>query len=428
MNPVLLKPGSDLRSHVVVMGRPAGHLDAGEYAGDAGGARRERRTRPSTTWRAASTSWSARAPAARPRSTCGRTTSSTWGWPATPRCRRCWSGTSTGAGCSPRMHGTLALLEEADQALVGGLVVNKFRGDAGLLRARAGRRRDGDRPAGARRAAVAAGAVAGLRGLAVGARPAGRADRAGRRLRVAVVRLPRISNFTDVDALCLEPGLEVALRRRPPGAGRRRRGRAARHPGDDRRPGAGCASTGSPTRCGATPQAGGAVLGICGGFQMLGREIADPRRRRGPGRDAVAGLGLLDAATTFGARQGARHPGRDRAGRAGDRLRDPPRPGRRSTPARSSRGAAGPARCSGRCGTAAWRATRSAAPGCALAAASPAADGFEAGTASFAAAREAGSTRSPTPLEEHLDLDAVLRLVEHGAPAGLPPVRGGLVG
>ena len=52
--------------------------------------------------------------------------------------------------------------------------------------------------------------------------------------------------------------------------------------------------------------------------------------------------------------------------------------------------------------------------------------GLETGTVSFTEAREARIDAIADALEEHLDLDAVLRLVEHGAP-DLPPVRGGLV-
>ena len=55
-------------------------------------------------------------------------------------------------------------------------------------------------------------------------------------LRVAVIRLPRISNFTDVDALGIEPGVDVTFVTDPRSTGRRRPRRAARHPRDARRP------------------------------------------------------------------------------------------------------------------------------------------------------------------------------------------------
>src|SRR5690606_34920758 len=97
----------------------------------------------------------------------------------------------------------------------------------------------------------------------------------GRPLQVAVVRLPRISNFTDVDALCLEPGLEVTFVA-DPGAVRAADvvvlpGTRATLPGlawlRER-------ALADAVRTHAA--AGGVVLGICGGYPMLGRAIAAP--------------------------------------------------------------------------------------------------------------------------------------------------------
>ena len=249
---------------------------------------------------------------------------------------------------------------------------------------------------------------------------------AGRRLRVAVVRLPRISNFTDLDALGLEPDVEVDFVDDP---------RAVRSADVVVLPGtrATIADLGWLRERGLADAVrdhaarGGPVLGICGGFQMLGREVADPDGVEGPPGARVAGLGLLDATTTFGARQGARHAVRHGAGRPGHRLRDPPRPGAGSAPARSCPAASAPGPCSARCGTAAWRATRSGRPGCGRPPLRPAVAGLRFGAVSFAAAREARIDAIADALEEHLDLDAVLRLVEHGATPGLAPVRGGLV-
>ena len=147
MNPVLLKPGSDRRSHVVVMGRPGGHARRAGLRGRAHRTCATRRTPPSTTWPRATTSSSWRARAARRRSTCAPATTSTWAWPGTARSRRWWSATSTAAGSSRRSSARSPCSTPADQALVAGFVVNKFRGDLDLLRPGLDELRGADRPA-----------------------------------------------------------------------------------------------------------------------------------------------------------------------------------------------------------------------------------------------------------------------------------------
>jgi adenosylcobyric acid synthase len=425
MNPVLLKPGSDLRSHVVVMGRPAGSLAAGEFAGGR-----------AALARAAYDAFDDLA---------GRydvVVCEGAGSPAEINLRAhdyvnlglarhaaipsLLVGDIDRGGVFAAMHGTLALLDEDDQALVCGLVVNKFRGDLGLLR-------------------PGLGAVEGLTGrpvlgvlpwlpglwldsedtLSVRDRP--EATEPGRaRLRVAVVRLPRISNFTDVDALCLEPDLEVSFVADPRSL---RTADVVVLPGTRatiadlgwlREQGLGDAVREHALR-------GGVVLGICGGFQMLGREIADPEGVEGEPGVLVPGLGLLDVMTTFG---------RDKV---------------LSTPAGTALGAPvtgyeihhgrvqvaagedfpGGVRSGPVLGTMWHGCLEGDAFRAALlreAASAVGRDGVVVGTASFAAARESRIDAIADALEEHLDLDAVLRLVEHGAPPNLAPVRGGLVG
>ena len=100
MNPVLLKPGGDSSSQVVLLGRPVGEADALGYAGvqAAAAARSSRSAWP--TCAPGSTRSSAKARAARPRSTCGTPTSRTWTSPAVPAFLSSSSATSTGAGCS----------------------------------------------------------------------------------------------------------------------------------------------------------------------------------------------------------------------------------------------------------------------------------------------------------------------------------------
>ena len=117
-------------------------------------------------------------------------------------------------------------------------------------------------------------------------------------LQIAVVRLPFISNYTDFDALADEPDVNVRYVDDAGRAGRRGRGRAAGHQEHDRRSRAGCARAAWRRRCWPRAAAGTPVIGVCGGYQMLGRRIHDPEHvesRAG----SVDGLGLLDAETTF---------------------------------------------------------------------------------------------------------------------------------
>jgi adenosylcobyric acid synthase len=200
-------------------------------------------------------------------------------------------------GVFASMFGTLALLAPADQALIAGFVINKFRGapellDSGLsmLTELTGR--------------PVYGVLPWRDGLWLDAEDSlalsGGVNHAPFRikdcLRVAVVKLPRISNFTDADALAAEPGVLVRFTDDPaeladadlvvlPGsratvadlAWLRERGLAG--------PISGRARAHRP------------VLGICGGYQMLAEVIDDPVESR-LGR--VAGLGLLPVRVVFG--------------------------------------------------------------------------------------------------------------------------------
>ena len=175
------------------------------------------------------------------------------------------------------------------------------------------------RPPDARRPAVAGRAAARRRGLPR------RRPRAARRpapphgedvLRVAVVRLPRLSNFTDLDALAAEPGVARPLRRPRPRSwptptssccpARRATvadlALAARAPA-------------WPTRVRRHAAAGGPVLGICGGYQMLGPH--DHRRRRVRRRHRRRARPAADATVTFARGEDAGPPGRGR--RSGSR-------------------------------------------------------------------------------------------------------------
>ena len=190
--------------------------------------------------------------------------------------------------------GTHQVLEPADRALVKGFIINRFRGDPALFDAgyRAIENHTGWQGFGV------------LPFLPVIARlPAedavvlerGAPAPAGRR-RVAVPRLPRIANFDDFDPLRLEPGVEVMFC--PPGTPL---------PGDADLivlPGSKATladlhflkAQGWDIDIKAHARRGGAVLGLCGGYQMLGHWVRDPEGVEGPA-GAEAGLGLLDVVT-----------------------------------------------------------------------------------------------------------------------------------
>ena len=158
-----------------------------------------------------------------------------------------------------------------------------------------------------------------------------------------------------------------------------------------------------------------------------GREITDPHGVEGPAGRQVAGLGLLDTVTTFGPEKalgtpvgsalGAPvsgyeiHHGRVRVG-AGDDF-----PG--GTRSGAVFGTMWHGCLEGDAFRSAWLRLVSGLAG---------RSGLETGAVSFAGARERRIDAIADALEEHIDLDAVLRLVEDGAPLNLPPVRGGLVG
>jgi adenosylcobyric acid synthase len=202
-------------------------------------------------------------------------------------------------GVIASLVGTKAVLAPEDAALVRGFVVNKFRGDAALF------------AAGMTRIAQATGWEAlGLIPHFADARllPAedvlalekSRPAKPQARVSIVVPILPHIANFDDLDPLDAEP--DVDLVRVWPGAAL---------PGDADLiilPGSKATiadvvalrAAGFDIDIAAHLRRGGSVLGLCGGFQMLGRVVADPGGIEGP-PSAVEGLGLLDVETTLAA-------------------------------------------------------------------------------------------------------------------------------
>ncbi len=186
-------------------------------------------------------------------------------------------------GVIAQLVGTHALLSRSEQTRLAGYVVNKFRGDIRLF--------DGGIAAIGERTGLAcfgvvpyfadAGLLPAEDSMALaphpnplpagGERESGvqRRTGEGHRVKIAVPLLPRIANFDDLDPLRAEPGVDLVLVR--PGQPLPR----------------------------DVALVSGHILGLCGGYQMLGRRIADPDGCEGPPAE-MPGLGLLDIETVLG--------------------------------------------------------------------------------------------------------------------------------
>ena len=310
-NPVLLKPGGDRRSHVIVRGRPAGDVGAGDYL----------------SWRSRLRDVVAEDLAAL-REEFDVVICEGAGSVAEINLRAgdiANMGLAQAAnlpvvivsdidrgGSLAHLFGTTAVLSADDQQLVRGFLINKFRGDPGILApgldqlaAITGRPTLGvipfdpgiwidaedslQSPVGSR---IGPGADGGTGDPRTG-------GGTGVRLRVAAIRLPRISNSTDAEALACEPGVDVIW---VDDAASVATADLVVLPGTRatladlrwlRERGLADAIAQRVTR-------GGPVLAICGGFQMLCRRIddaveADP----GAGPAVVDGLGLFDVDIRF---------------------------------------------------------------------------------------------------------------------------------
>lgn len=204
-------------------------------------------------------------------------------------------------GVIASLVGTRHVLDADDAAMIRGFIVNKMRGDPTLFAdgMTAIARLTGWAPLGlvpffpeARK--LPAEDALGLRDLMKSAQ---RNDPA--KLLIAVPLLPRISNFDDLDPLRNEPGVSVALIE--PGHPIPANADLVLLPGskttiDDL---TALRAEGWDIDIKAHVRRGGRVLGLCGGYQMLGKRISDPAGIEGPTR-TVEGLGLLDVETTFG--------------------------------------------------------------------------------------------------------------------------------
>ncbi|MCW2601453.1 MAG: cobQ [Frankiales bacterium] len=293
MNPVLLKPGSDRTSQLVLLGKPYAEVSALSY----------RDHKPALLQVALECLSDLRSRfdvvicegAGSPAEINLRATDiANMGLARAASLPVLVVGDINPGGVFAGLFGTLALLSPQDQALVCGFVVNKFRGDPALLQPGLDMlARLTGRPT--------LGVLPWTEGLELDvedslglAAPVAPLPAVGRDvLRVSVVRLPRLSNWTDVDALRSEPGVLVRFATTPeeladadlvvlPGTRQTVADLAwLRARGLDQ----------------ALLRRERPVLGICGGYQMLGSSISDAVES---GAGDVDGLGLLPVTTVFG--------------------------------------------------------------------------------------------------------------------------------
>jgi adenosylcobyric acid synthase len=296
MNPILIKPSGERRSQVVLMGRPLTTIDARGYQA----------LKPELLEHVLSALEDLRArfdvvvcegagsPAEinlRANDVANLGLARAAGLPAIV------VGDIDRGGVLGSLYGTLALLDPDDQALLAGFLVNKFRGDPGILapgletlRELTGRPTLGVLPW-VRGLWLDVEDSLALEGPREGAAPPIGPDG----LEVAVVRLRWMSNFTDFDALAAEPGVSVRFTQ---SAADVRRADLVVLPGtkatvEDL---AWLRERGLDRALAERAREGGPLLGICGGYQMLGREIRDVVES-GAGR--VPGLRLLPVSTEF---------------------------------------------------------------------------------------------------------------------------------
>ncbi|MEV7285981.1 cobyric acid synthase [Streptomyces sp. NPDC093252] len=433
MNPVLLKPGGERSSQVVLMGRPVGEMSARGYHGGRREALLGTVLECLDGLRADHDVVVCEGAGSPAEINLRHTDIVNMGLARHARLPVLVVGDIDRGGVFASFFGTVALLSPQDQALVAGFLVNKFRGDVSLLRPgldmlasltgrptygvlpfRSGLGIDEEDGMGVppreRERAHAGGGRESMAGPPVGAEV----------LRVAVCAVPLMSNFTDADALAAEPGVVVRFVDRPeeladadlvvvPGtrgtvralAWLRERGLAdalvAR------------AATGLP------------VLGICGGFQLLGEHIQDDVESRA---GSVDGLGLLPVRVRFA-------PDKTLARPVGEAL------GERVEGYEIHHGVADVVggepfldgcRAGQTWGTHWHGSLESDAFRRAFLREVAAASGrrfVPAPGTSFAGLREERLDRLGDLIEQHADTDALWRLIESGAPPGLPFVPPG---
>ncbi|MFA7439961.1 MAG: cobyric acid synthase [Sphingomonadaceae bacterium] len=296
MNPVLLKPQADHTSQLIVHGRVRGTLGAGNF-----------RTKRASLLPEVLESWQ------RLRARCDIVMVEGAGSPAEINLRAgdianmgfaraadvpvVLVGDIDRGGVIAALAGTRTVLDTQDAAMIRGFIINKFRGDPALFT-------DGYRQIEILSGWRGFGVVPWLHATARlpsedGVTLERPASSGTGRLKIACPILPRISNFDDLDPLKLEPLVELVMV--PPGQPIPADTALIILPGSKASIAdlAALRAEGWDIDILAHHRQGGAILGLCGGYQMLGRKIADPDGFEGPPGTAD-GLGLLDVETRLG--------------------------------------------------------------------------------------------------------------------------------
>ena len=294
MNPVLLKPTGERMSQVVLLGRPYGTAGARDYR-RMRNELREAVLDSLATLRARFDAVICEGAGSPAEINLRDRDIANMGFAEAVDCPVILIADIDRGGVLAAHYGTIALLEPADQAHIAATVINKFRGDPGLLEPGVRRLEElTGRPV--------LGVVPWAEGLELDAedglalRTFDRGASTADPLRVAVVGLRRISNFTDLDALAIEPDVDLRLTRDPDAI---RDADLVVLPGSKATVAdlADLRAAGLDRALAERVAGGRPVLGVCGGYQMLGVAIEDAGVETGTG--TVPGLGLLPVRTTM---------------------------------------------------------------------------------------------------------------------------------
>ncbi len=299
MNPVLLKPNSDTGSQVIVHGRPVGNMDVMTYL-----------RYKETAMQAAHASYDSLAAdydvillegAGSPGEVnLKRHDIVNMGMARYAQAPVLLVGDIDRGGVYASFVGTMEVLNEWERALVAGFVVNRFRGQASLLQsahdyvtAHTGREVLGVVPYLKNLGIPEEDSVSFKAGLFQGDRPEGDL------VEIALISLPHISNFTDIEPLAAEPDVFLRVVERAEDLGNPQ---AIILPGSKNviHDLAALRSCGLADAIQRLAAEGCEIIGVCGGYQMLGTSIEDPLAIESD-QGTISGLGLLPMTTVLAA-------------------------------------------------------------------------------------------------------------------------------